>query len=236
MPHLHEAVPDRDRALLVSPTSIERSPDAGAAPGAAESSSDDEDEGFSPVASTASQGSDGHVTPLRGDDDGDAHIEEEDDPVAPAAPAAPVAPAAPAEPSVIGCDLITANTNHHHAADDTDAGSATFILRRKQAPPTAVELAATMTAWKIPAVVYEEPFYGRPADLPARPPLFSGKSWSVPTAAISHLPPFCRSCADGAGMRAATGRRAGRRMGAAEAWRRSCSVGLLSGKTLHSKP
>ena len=50
----------------------------------------------------------------------------------------------------------------------------------------------------MPPVVAAKPHFGRPEDAPARPPIFSGIQYRLPTAAVAELQPFQSLAAPGA--------------------------------------
>jgi hypothetical protein len=52
-----------------------------------------------------------------------------------------------------------------------------------------------MDSYGILPILAPRSFFGRPSDAPARPPVFSGIQYKLPTAAVAELPPF-RSGAD----------------------------------------
>ena len=55
---------------------------------------------------------------------------------------------------------------------------------------TQAELEASMTDHNMLPVIAARPFYGKPEDAPARPPIFSGIQYKLPTAALTELQPF----------------------------------------------
>ena len=52
------------------------------------------------------------------------------------------------------------------------------------------DLMASAAAHGVHPIVHLEPFYGNPADAPARPPVFAGLEFRVPVDSIATLPPF----------------------------------------------
>ena len=98
------------------------------------------------------------------------------------------------DPASATCELSTVFRADGTGDDDShhDGTLSLVTLRLKQPPPPLAELEATMEAHGIAPVVYEKVFYGRPGDAPARPAVFSGRVFRVPTAEVSQLPPFRR--------------------------------------------
>ena len=81
---------------------------------------------------------------------------------------------------------------------------ATFALRLKRGPPDTAKLLATLADHGLPSVVNQKPFYGRIADAPARPFVFAGRVFRLPTSNPDELPPFSRRDAMHAMMQAAS--------------------------------
>ena len=81
---------------------------------------------------------------------------------------------------------------------------ATFALRLKRGPPDTAKLLATLADHGLPSVVNQRPFYGRIADAPARPFVFAGRVFRLPTSNPDELPPFSRRDAMHAMMQAAS--------------------------------
>ena len=79
--------------------------------------------------------------------------------------------------------------------DELAEDGATFVLRLKRTPPSAAKLLATLSDHGLPSVVNQKPFYGRVADAPARPFVFAGRVFRLPTSNPDELPPFSRRCA-----------------------------------------
>lgn len=52
------------------------------------------------------------------------------------------------------------------------------------------ELESSMAEHGVPPIVAARPYYGDPSDAPARPPIFSGVQYKLPTASVSELRPF----------------------------------------------
>ena len=89
--------------------------------------------------------------------------------------------------------------------EDRDVGDdATFALRLKRGPPDTAKLLATLADHGLPSVVNQRPFYGRIADAPARPFVFAGRVFRLPTSNPDELPPFSRRDAMQAMMLAAS--------------------------------
>lgn len=81
---------------------------------------------------------------------------------------------------------------------------ATFALRLKRGPPDTAKLLGTLADHGLPSVVNQKPFYGRIADAPARPFVFAGRVFRLPTSNPDELPPFSRRDAMRAMMLAAS--------------------------------
>ena len=89
--------------------------------------------------------------------------------------------------------------------EDRDVGDdAAFALRLKRGPPDTAKLQATLADHGLPSVVNQKPFYGRIADAPARPFVFAGRVFRLPTSNPDELPPFSRRDAMQAMMLAAS--------------------------------
>ena len=66
----------------------------------------------------------------------------------------------------------------------------TRFFRFAQAPPTAEFLLKRLDVLRMPRIVYQEPFYGRAADVPARAAIFAARSFKIPSRELKSLPGF----------------------------------------------
>jgi len=73
-------------------------------------------------------------------------------------------------------------------ADDARATPSERVWRLAQAPPDRVRVAATWAAYDLPGVLYRQPFYSNPADVPPRPFVFAGREYAFKPATLDQLP------------------------------------------------
>lgn len=64
------------------------------------------------------------------------------------------------------------------------------VLQFHLLPPTAREVMGTMESQGIPTVVYQEPYYSNPVDVPPRAKMFAGRMFALKGSAVEDLPEF----------------------------------------------
>jgi len=74
------------------------------------------------------------------------------------------------------------------SGDDARAAPSERVWRLAQAPPDRARVSATWAAYDLPGVVYRQPFYSNPADVPPRPFVFAGREYAFKPATLDHLP------------------------------------------------
>ncbi|KAK4687469.1 DNA polymerase zeta, partial [Tremellales sp. Uapishka_1] len=87
-----------------------------------------------------------------------------------------------------------------HLDTDTSLASSTFVFsgawRFRLAPPLARDLVNTMETYDLPSVVYQQPFYSNPIDVPSRPKMFAGRMFTLKGNGLPDLLDFESSFAE----------------------------------------
>ena len=77
-----------------------------------------------------------------------------------------------------------------YAASASASLTAGAVLVPPSLPPSADEVVSTMSAYGLPAVIYQDPFYSNPRDVPDRPREFAGKTFRLKSNTLADLPDF----------------------------------------------
>ena len=90
--------------------------------------------------------------------------------------------------------LMKENSSQSVPASEEAKSSAPFcsgrLLKYCRPPPSIQEVADSFDQYGIPRVIYQEPFYSNPDDIPSAPVVFAGKRFEFKAASTGNLPDF----------------------------------------------